>query len=78
MSMVRGIALVTAILVVGAGLCLLDSDHPGSAIDLCGSLLTLAVGLTVAVPLVIGRFSTLSIALLLPYFPDLPYPPPRR
>jgi hypothetical protein len=78
MNIVRVVAIATAVLIMAAGLCLLDSDHPGSEIDLCGGVLTLAVGPTVAFSLMVGWFSALPIALLQPYCSDLPYPPPRR
>jgi len=78
MGIARIVALATVVLIIAAGLCLLDTDHSGSGIDLCGTVLTPTGGLTLGFYLAVGASYILPVALLQPYCSDLPYPPPKR
>ena len=78
MGITRIVALVTTVLIIAAGLCLLDADHSESGPDLCGALSTLGISPSVGFYLGVSRSYILPIALLQPYFSDLPYPPPKR
>jgi hypothetical protein len=75
--LVRSVALVGVILLLGVALCLLDGDD-GAGCDLC--LVSLALGSTLALlPLpVVGRleFTRLPTRPLL--LVDLALPPPKR
>jgi hypothetical protein len=73
----RVICIAAIMVVVAAGLCLLDS-HEGDAGDLClvSPLVTTAPRLVLLLPLV-GTFVPVSIPARAAYAADRPAPPPK-
>jgi hypothetical protein len=65
------------VVVVAAGLCLLDGDESGGA-DLCALPLVVTLTVPVAITLPLAGRSIPALATRHPsYAPDLPAPPPK-
>jgi hypothetical protein len=71
------VALVAAILLVGATFCVLDDDHD-VRLDVCNLLMLPAAGLALGAPsLLVGRMVSVPIQLESAPPPAPPLPPPR-